>query len=467
MGIHLVRKGWIVYDLDTGRISTSRDVVFRENEFPFATTVTETSSSLQSPLIQQHTSIDDDPLLFDCPASVPSPLTELLPGPVLSTTTPATLVPLSEPNNTDDLLSTPRSSSTTQPEQDDSSSSSPVSLQAPIVVAEILSDSSSPHILDETELGRGRRNKIPSTRLHGYVTNTTHAGSDRDFTESSWYPIDDYVDCTHFSPEHQAFLSAITSGVIPKTYAEAFTDEKWRGAVGNEIDALEERGTWTVVTLPVGKKALGCKWVFTIKYRVDGTIERYKARLVVLGNNQTEGVDYEETFAPVCKMVSVRSFLQVTASRDWEVHQMDVHNAFLHGDLDEEVYIKFPPGFRTPDTTQVCRLHKSLYGLKQAPRCWFAKLSESLKEYGFIQDVSDYSLFTFVHGDIRLHVLVYVDDLLISGSSPAAIQVFKEYLSSCFHMKDLGHLKYFLGIEVARSSTGIYLCQRKYVLDII
>ena len=287
-------------------------------------------------------------------------------------------------------------------------------------------------------------------RLHDYVIHTTLAGSDSDFTESSWYPIDDYIDSSRFSPAHQAFLAAITSGEIPKSYAEAFTDERWRGAVGNEIDALEERGTWTVVTLPAGKKALGCKWVFTIKYRADGTIERYKARLVVLGNNQTEGIDYEETFAPVCKMVTVRSFLQVAASRDWEIHQMDVHNAFLHGDLDEEVYIKFPPGFRTPDTTQVCRLHKSLYGLRQAPRCWFAKLSESLKTYGFIQDVSDYSLFTFVEGEIRLHVLVYVDDLLISGSSPAAIQAFKEYLSSCFHMKDLGHLKYFLGILETR-----------------
>lgn len=461
IGYPFGQKGWLVYNPDTGRISTSRDVVFMENEFPFVKTITADATPLQSPLVQQSTSIDDDHPLLDLPIFVPSPMTELSPGPVVPATTPTTPVPLTEPNNTD-LLSTPTASSTAPPKQDDPTPSSPESMQAPTVHVDI-----SPHILVEPELGRGHRNKIPSTRLHDYVTNTTHAGSDSDFTESSWYPIDDYVDCDRFSPEHQVFLAAITSGVISKTYAEAFTDERWRGAVGNEIDALEERGTWTVVTLPAGKKALGCKWVFTIKYRADGTIERYKARLVVVGNNQTEGVDYEETFAPVCKMVSVRNFLQVAVSRDWEIHQMDVHNAFLHGDLDEEVYIKFPPGFRTSDATQVCRLHKSLYGLKQAPRCWFAKLSESLKEYGFIQDVSDYSLFTFVQGDIRLHVLIYVDDLIISGSSPEAIQVFKDYLSFCFHMKDLGHLKYFLGIEVARSPTGIYLCQCKYVLDII
>lgn len=108
---------------------------------------------------------------------------------------------------------------------------------------------------------------------------------------------------------------------------------------------------------------------------------------MVLRNNQTEGIDYEETFAPVCKIVTVRSFLQVASSRDWEIHEMDVQNAFLHGDFDEEVYIKFPPGFRTSDTMQVYRRHKSLYGLCQASRCWFAKLSESLKEYDFVQDV--------------------------------------------------------------------------------
>jgi len=177
------------------------------------------------------------------------------------------------------------------------------------------------------------------------VTNTTHIGSDSDFVDSSWYPIDAYVDCNQFSAHHQAFLAAITAGVIRQTSAEAFQDENWRNAVRGEIDALEEQGTGTVETLPPGKKALGCKWVFTLKYRSDGSLERYKVRLVVLGNNQTEGTDYTKTFAPVCKMVTLRSFLEVSVSRDWEVHQMDVHNVFLHGDLDEEVFIRFPPGF--------------------------------------------------------------------------------------------------------------------------
>ncbi|KAL5713812.1 hypothetical protein ACHQM5_015857 [Ranunculus cassubicifolius] len=129
--------------------------------------------------------------------------------------------------------------------------------------------------------------------------------------------------------------------------------------------------------------------------------------------------------------------------------------------------MKLPPGFTSNDPGLVCRLRKSLYGLKQAPRCWFAKLVSALKGYGFLQSYSDYSLFTYTKGSVQVNVLVYVDDLILSGNDHAALAMVKDYLSSCFHMKDLGVLKYFLGIEVARSSVGLFLCQRKYALDII
>lgn len=166
-------------------------------------------------------------------------------------------------------------------------------------------------------------------------------------------------------------------------------------------------------------------------------------------------------------MTTVRVFLDVAAKNKHEIHQMDVHNAFLPGDLHEEVYIKMPQGFSNPNDTRVCRLRKYLYGLKQAPRCWFAKLTEALVKYGFSQTHSDSSLFIYSKNNTSLCILVYVDDLIISGDSTNAINTFKAYLSTCFHMKDLGILKYFLGLEVARSSRGIYLCQRKYTLDII
>ena len=131
---------------------------------------------------------------------------------------------------------------------------------------------------------------------------------------------------------------------------------------------------------------------------------------------------------------------------------MDVHNAFLHGDLDEEVYMKLPPGFESSNPSLVCRLRKSLYWLKQAPRCWFSKLVAALKGYGFLQSYSDYSLFTYTKGIVQINVLVYVDDLIISGNHSAALVGFKAYLGDCFKIKDLGSLKYFLGIEIARSA---------------
>jgi hypothetical protein len=263
------------------------------------------------------------------------------------------------------------------------------------------------------------------------------------------------------------FLASISQEKEPFTYAEAVKDHRWRNAMKDEIKALQNNETWTIEDLPPEKKALGCKWIYKIKHKSDGSIERFKARLVVLGNRQVEGIDYTETFAPVVKMVTIRTVLAVAAAKDWELHQMDVHNAFLHGELEEEVFMKPPPGFGIHIPSMVCKLKKSLYGLKQAPRCWFAKLSTALKQFGFAQSRSDYSLFVLRKQKVHVVVLVYVDDLIIGGNDHATINNFKDYLHTCFHMKDLGKLKYFLGVEVARSNSGIFLCQRKYALDII
>ncbi|GJY27053.1 retrovirus-related pol polyprotein from transposon RE2, partial [Tanacetum coccineum] len=159
--------------------------------------------------------------------------------------------------------------------------------------------------------------------------------------------------------------------------------------------------------------------------------------------------------------------LKLAASKKWELHQMDVHNAFLHGDLEEEVFMKLSPGLNKGKHGEACKLQKSLYGVRQAPCCWFSKLSSALKNYGFVQSYLDYSLFTLRQNKVQLNVLVYVDDLFISGNDSKAITQFKTYLSDCFHMKDLGTLKYFLGVAVARAQDGMFLCQRKYALDII
>ncbi|XP_074264291.1 uncharacterized protein LOC141586820 [Silene latifolia] len=131
----------------------------------------------------------------------------------------------------------------------------------------------------------------------------------------------------------------------PSTFSQAMQVQQWRGAMKDEIEALERNNTWTLENLPPNKKAIGSKWIYKIKYNSDGTIERYKASLVVMGNRQIEGIDYNQTFAPTIKMVTVRTLLAVAAAKNWALHQMDVHNAFLHDNLDEEVYMKPPPSF--------------------------------------------------------------------------------------------------------------------------
>ena len=168
-------------------------------------------------------------------------------------------------------------------------------------------------------------------------------------------------------------MAAIAKIVEPIFFHEAVKDSHWKDAMIKEIDALEKNNTWSVVDLPPGNKLINCKWVYKVKYNSDDSIEWCNARLVIRSDEQVAGFDYNETFAPVAKMTTVCTFLAVAVAKGWALHQMDVHNAFLHGDLEEEVYMTMPPGFRSSNPHKVCRLHKSLYALKQAPRQWFAK----------------------------------------------------------------------------------------------
>lgn len=252
----------------------------------------------------------------------------------------------------------------------------------------------------------------------------------------------------------------------PKSYVEASKDPQWISAMENEIQALVDNQTWEVVDLPKGKKAIGFKWVYKVKLKSDGSLERFKARLVTKGFNQKYGVDFEETFSPVIKMTTFRCLLAIAASHKWVIHQLDINNAFLHGDLYEEVYMRMPEGIPNPHN-QVCLLKKSLYGLKQASRQWHAKLVSALKELGFIQLKNDYSLFTKNEDDKITILAVYVDDILITGSSEQEIITVKQYLYSSFTIKDLGALHYFLGIEVSYSDQGMTLTQQKYSKDLL
>ena len=196
-------------------------------------------------------------------------------------------------------------------------------------------------------------------------------------------------------------------------------------------------------------------------------MDRYKARLVALGNKQEYGVDYEETFAPVAKMTTVRTILAITASQSWQLHQMDVKNVFLHGDLQEEIYMKLPSGITNSSPHDVCNLKRSLYGLKQAPQAWFEKFRSTILSFSFTQSQYDSSLFFHTSASGIVLLLVYVDDIIITGIDCGLITKLQQLLHTTFHMKDLGQLTYFLGLEVHHRASGIFVNQHKYIQDLI
>eukprot|EP00253_Pinus_taeda_P030272 PITA_30272 len=217
-----------------------------------------------------------------------------------------------------------------------------------------------------------------------------------------------------------------------------------------------------------GKKPISCKWVYKVKYKVDGTLDKYKARLVARGFSQKEGIDNEETFAPTAKMSTIRLVLALAAQFSWKVHQMDVKSVFLNGDLQEEVYMTQPPGFKVVGQEQkVCRLVKALYGLKEAPRAWYIKIDKYLTNHGFRQSPSDANLYIKHTGDDILFVVVYVDDLIITGSSAPLIHGIKQDLCSTFDMTNLGLLHYCLGVEVWQTENNIFLSQSKYARNLV
>jgi hypothetical protein len=179
------------------------------------------------------------------------------------------------------------------------------------------------------------------------------------------YPISNYVSSHRLSDSYIAFANHLSFVSTPDNLQNALGNPKWKSAMVEEMEALQKNSTWDLVELPEGKKTVGCKWVFTVKHKADGSMERYKARLVAMGYTQTYGINYHETFAPMAKINTIRVLLSLAANLDWPLQQFDVNNAFLHGELEEEVYMDLPPGFTTAsDVGKVCKLNKSLYGLK-------------------------------------------------------------------------------------------------------
>ncbi|PKU66222.1 Retrovirus-related Pol polyprotein from transposon TNT 1-94 [Dendrobium catenatum] len=254
----------------------------------------------------------------------------------------------------------------------------------------------------------------------------------------------------------------------PTSYTEANKSFEWRQAMAAEFFALQKQGTWTLVPPPTNSTVLGCKWTYRRKLHSDGSVARFKARLVALGNQQEHGYDYVETFSPVAKLPTIRVLFTLALHHGWKIHQLDIENAFLHGTLDDTIYMRQPKGFEDSlHPHHVCLLRKSIYGLRQAPRQWYNTFSAYLATIGFRHSKSDPSLLTYRKGNVHIMLLVYVDDILITGNNEGAISDTLTKLHNAFSLKHLGHANHFLGIKIQHNTYTYFLSQQSYANSII
>ncbi|KAI9197977.1 hypothetical protein LWI28_007873 [Acer negundo] len=490
IGYLIGQKAYKLFYLSTKKVFTSRDVKFFEHIFPYAS-VKPTSDfsknigpnnvgpipfvaqdfSYPSPSFPTRPATPTPPDSPHSPKSLNSPLSPNFQStPDLPLDSPSPLPPPnSDPIDLPATLVTHDPSSIPIPASPSSPSSVSSSIPVPSPQSPILPSEINPQ---PAPLRRSSRHTGPPAKLSDYVC--SHVCSDRSSSllpgpvKGTRYPVAKFVSYHRYRPALRSFAAQLGQILEPQNFSEAVTHPEWQAAMQSELQALRANGTWSLTTLPPGKTPIGCRWVYKVKRRSDGSVERYKARLVAKGFTQLEGIDYQDTFSPTAKIIFVRCLLALAAARGWSLHQMDVNNTFLHGDLSEEIYMSPPPGLRRQGEEHlVCRLHKSLYGLKQASRQWFAKFTEAICSAGYIQSRADYSLFTRTKGKSFTALLIYVDDILITGNDSISIAETKTFLHSHFHLKDLGKLKYFLGIEFSASKNGIFISQRKYALEII
>ncbi|KAH9717278.1 hypothetical protein KPL71_021758 [Citrus sinensis] len=264
--------------------------------------------------------------------------------------------------------------------------------------------------------------------------------------------------------EHAAFISQIE----PKSFADAENDESWIMAMQEELNQFERNNVWELVPNPEHQSIIGTKWVFRNKMDESGVVVRNKARLVAQGYNQEEGIDFDETFAPVARLESIRMLLAYACHKDFILYQMDVKSAFLNGYIMEEVYVKQPPGFENekfPD--HVYKLSKALYGLKQAPRAWYDRLKNFLLDNDFSMGKADTTLFVKHKNQDILIVQIYVDDIIFGSTNELLCKDFSSYISQEFEMSMMGELKYFFGLQIKQNEEGIFINQAKYVRDLL
>ena len=259
----------------------------------------------------------------------------------------------------------------------------------------------------------------------------------------------------------------------PLTFSQAIScvdSSHWLNAMKDELVSMDHNQVWDIVDLPSGKRPIGCKWIYKTKLNPDGSIERYKSRLVAKGFTQREGIDYYETYAHVSSKDSLRIVMALVAHFDLELHQMDVKTAFLNGELNEEVYMQKPQGFEIKGKEHmVCKLKRSIYGLKQASRQWYFKFNEVIMKYGFKENIVDRCIYLKKSGSAWILLVLYVDDILLASTNLSLLRETKDLLSENFDTKDMGEAHYVIGIEIHRDRTlGILgLSQKSYISNVL
>ncbi|GJY23180.1 retrovirus-related pol polyprotein from transposon TNT 1-94 [Tanacetum coccineum] len=290
--------------------------------------------------------------------------------------------------------------------------------------------------------------------------------SDRKRRRPGWQS--DYV------MESNVAYCLLTEEGEPSTLQEALNNPDasfWKEAMQEEIEALHKNKTWELVPLPGGRKPIGNKWVYKIKRNGDDQVERYRARLVVKGYAQKEGIDFNEIFSPVVRMTNIRVVLAMCATYDLHLEHLDVKTAFLHGNLEEEIYMLQPEGFKQKGKENlVCRLNKSMYGLKQALRCWYKRFDSFIRSHKYNRIHADPCAYFKRFGDNNFIILLlYVDDMLVAGPNKDRINKLKAQLAKEFKMKDLGPANKIIGMQIHRDrvSRKICLSQKSYVKKIL
>ncbi|GJR20593.1 ribonuclease H-like domain-containing protein [Tanacetum coccineum] len=429
LGYPALHRGYRCLDLSTNKIIISRHVIFDEDQFPFGSMTPDTPPSYDFllPPHNTHTSQTTHPNNHQL-----HPPTAMPPSP---THTSPTQSPQAQPQSPHHPL-TPRTPATHQ--------------QIPVPplssTHEPTTPSSTPntHITSPAATAYGN---APTTNTHHMVTRAK-AGISKPLARMNCH--------------------ATTTSPIPRSHLHALRDPNWHKAMVDEYNALISNGTWALVPRPANVNIVRSMWLFKHKFNADGSLSRYKARLVANGRSQQQGIDFDETFSPVVKPATIRTVLSLAVTRDWPIHQLDVKNAFLHGQLSETVYMHQPPGFvdsAHPD--YVCHLQRSLYGLKQAPRAWFQRFASFITRVGFQHSKTDTSLFVYHMGSDVAYLLLYVDDIILTASSTALLQRIITLLHSEFAMTDLGSLNYFLGVSAQRSKSGLFLSQSKFAEEIL